>query len=299
MRRKIIFFTVFAAICPMAHADFLIRIGDIDGFGYGAAPGFRAANGGLANSTGATVLGNGNLLPDINRDGAVATGRGDDFDLRIAAEVANSSSTLGRGVSDAGGTTGSKFTDISLSTSYDASNAARSVLVGGDPTTGLIRGAGGAFPLPPSTSLPNQPGFVFRFDVDKSVLSANTTIFFNLVFGDYDVTPAQIQITSASGLARDLGLMQQNNATSDGLIQAATANLTFSDVFTDGGSVWRGSLNVDFLAPNEPYTAFDYVELSTIPLVGVPEPSSALMLGSGVTGLLIYRRWRRASRSSA
>ncbi len=171
-----------------AHAQFLIRIGDADGFGYQSAPGFRAANGGPANRDGLGILGNRDFLPDINRDGQTASGRGDDFDLRTANEIANTALTGGFGVTNTTGTLGSKFTDISLSTSYDTSSAAKSVLIGGNPNTGLIRGAGGAFPSPPASSLPNQPGFVFHFNVDKTALSSSSSIFFNLVFGDYDVT---------------------------------------------------------------------------------------------------------------
>ena len=77
----------------------------------------------------------------------------------------------------------------------------------------------------------------------------------------FDVRPARVRITGSGGVTEVIGLMRQNRD-ANGLIQAATADLDFDDVFTDGGSVWRGSLNVDFLAPNEPYTAFDYVELS-------------------------------------
>src|SRR5262245_47547031 len=102
-----------------ARADLIVRIGDVDGFGYGAAPGFRAANGGPANAHNDAVLSNRDFLPDINRNGSVATGSGDDFDLRSTAEVQNTGNGLGAGVSNAAGTTGSKFTDISLSTSYD------------------------------------------------------------------------------------------------------------------------------------------------------------------------------------
>jgi hypothetical protein len=130
------------------------------------------------------VLTNRDFLPDINRDGAVATGRGDDFDLRSAAEINNTGNVFGAGVTNTAGTTGSNFTDISLSTSYDSSSAANKVLIGGNPNTGLTFGAGGPFPSPPSSVLPNQPGFVFSFDINKANLAAQTPIFFNMVFGD-------------------------------------------------------------------------------------------------------------------
>jgi hypothetical protein len=288
-----------AASPSNAHGDMLVQIGDIDGFGYGAAPGFRAANGGLANAHGDALLTNKDFLPDINRDGAVATGRGDDFDLRSSLEVANKNNFLGTGVSNAGGTTGSKYTDISLSTSYDASAAADKVLIGGNPNTGLVFGPGGPFPTGrSSTQLPNQPGFVFSFDVSKVNLASQTPIFFNLVFGDYDVVPASIVITRGDGSTKTL-IVNTQPKSEDGLIQAATASLTFNDVFKDGGSVWNGSLKVDFIAPNEPYTAFDYVELSTKPLVA-PEPGSLALVAIGLVGagMIRLRRRRGLARSA-
>lgn len=285
----------FSLCASVARAQFLIRIGDADGFGYQSAPGFFAANGGFANRDSIGILASRDRLPDINRDGAVATGRGDDFDLRTASEIANTSLSVGNGVTNIG-TVGSKFTDISLSTSYDTSSSARTVLIGGNPNTGLIRGAGGPFPTPPASTLPNQPGFVFQFSVDKNALSSSSLIFFNLVFGDYDVVPADIQLTKANNSTRILNLVQQDSAVADGLIQAATATLNFGDVFTDGGSVWTGSLKVDFIAPNEPYTAFDYVELSTIPLVGVPEPGVVTLFLAGLTGAGWMFRRRQQTR---
>src|SRR5262249_55006440 len=67
MKRLSLALVVFLAVgSPRVHADVIARIGDIDGFGYGAAPGFRAANGGLANAHGDAVLTNRDFLPDIN-----------------------------------------------------------------------------------------------------------------------------------------------------------------------------------------------------------------------------------------
>lgn len=295
MKRLAICLALTAAAGVDARADLFeyIRIGDIDGFGYNNAPGFRKASGGPANIGGPGVLTNGDFLPDINRDGAVATGRGDEFDFRTAGELANTS-TSGVGVASSAGTVGSKFTDISLARTYDDRSAANRILVGGNPNDGLVFGPGGAFPMPPSDTLPNQPGFVFNFTVNKAdYVDTAAPIFFNLIFGDYDVTPASLRITRANNSTQTINLLTQGN-NQDGLIQAATAFLTFADVFSDGGSTWNGYLKIDFLAPNEPYTAFDYVELSTRQLV-VPEPSSVILTAVGAVGLVGYARRRRRS----
>ncbi len=278
-------------------ADELVRIGDIDGFGYGAATGWQAAGSGLANAGGNVVITAGDYLPDINNNGRLATGQGDDFDLRSVNEAADNLAaySAGDGVVLNSGMQGVDFTDISLSTSYGTSQAGNDVLIDptySNPLPSSSFGAGGTFPAPPPT-LPNQPGFEFNFTASKANYSSPDPIFFNLIFGDYDVTPAFIRITRADNTTRILTLMTQG-AGNDGLIQAATATLGFFDVFTDGGGlVWNGSLKVDFVANNEPYTAFDYVELSTRALVNpVPAPPT-LLLGLIGTPILAYMRARR------
>lgn len=287
--------TLFVAGSARADLEPLIRIGDKDGFGYGSAPGFRAANRGPANLDGLGILGNGDYLPDVNRDGHVQYGSHDDFDLRSSGEIAQKSVFAGSNVTNFGGTTGSQWTDISLSRSYDASSSVGQVLTGGNPVDGLRFGAGGPFP-DGASRIPNEPSFLFQFDVAKTALNANAGIYFNLIFGDYDVTPAAIRLTLADHSTKLINLRTQG-ANRDGLIQAAQADLAFDDVFRDGGSLWNGMLRVDFIAPNEPYTAFDYVELSTFPILSVPEPSSVVTLGIGlgvgVLGAAVRRRSAR------
>jgi hypothetical protein len=77
------------------------------------------------------------FLPDLNQNGAVATGNGDDFDNRVAAEIAN---TLiqGSGFTDTW-SLGAKWTDVALSTSSTLPN----------------------FPDPGGPGLPNEPFFIF------------------------------------------------------------------------------------------------------------------------------------------
>jgi choice-of-anchor A domain-containing protein len=74
--------------------------------------------------------------------------------------------------------------------------------------------------------------------------------FINLVFGDYDITPASIKI---DGTVVPL-TVQGNNQ--DGLVQRAYSTVPWSSM-TDGKVV------ITIIAPNEPYLAFDYALLDT------------------------------------
>jgi hypothetical protein len=150
------------------------------------------------------------------------------------------------------------------------------------------------FPDPSGPAVPNEPRFVYNFHVAGADISSSAVLFFNVLFGDYDVQPAKITLTFASAPTRTINLSTQTNA-QDGLIQAAFANLGFNEVFTtDNAGGWNGFLQVDFDAPNEPFTAFDFTELSTTP-ISVPEPMSMVLLGAGLVGVFANGR-RRASR---
>jgi len=253
-----------------------IRIGDQDGFGYTNTAALVRATG-APHTTAADTNGNNRLeqteyLPDLNKDGSVATGSGDDFDNRSAAEKANTAATGGNGFTD-NGSSGSKWTDISLSTSF----------------------TGPDFPDPSGPAVPNQPTFIYDFHVDGSAILTTTQLFFNLIFGDYDVTPANINLTFASAASRTVNLtVQPGNG--DGLIQAASALLNFNEVFTtDGSGGWDGFLKVDFIAPNEPYTAFDFTELSVTQISSnpVPVPPTLPLVGVALLALGYSRRHRR------
>jgi len=261
-----------------------LRIGDRDGFGYNPA-GLVNSNGAAADTDADGILEPTEYLPDLNADGETQYSKGDDFDNRSAAEVANTA-VSGAGFTD-NGTTGSKFTDISLSQSYDTSSAASQVYDNG------VYGTGGAFPMPPSNTLPNQPGFVFDFFVATADVVAGTDVFFNMIFGDYDVSPANILFTRADTTTFTLGVTTQPGA-QDGLIQAATATLNFADVFTATGGGYDGYLEVDFVAPSEPYTAFDVVNLSPIEgIPAIPLPAAAWMGFSLLGSLGAVRGLRR------
>lgn len=263
-----------------------IRIGDQDGFGYDADPNFASltGDGGAADRNSDGHLGPNDVLPSLNGDSVVATGSGDDFDNR------NGEGISGSGFTDLG-TSGEQFTDISLSTSYDASSAAGNVYNANTGTSG----SGGAFPSGSSSTLSNQPGFVFSFLVGDADIVEGNDVYFNMVFGDYDVSPASIDF-SYVGSSETLGVTPQNNGPDDGLIQGSFATLDFYDVFTWNGSDWEGYVEVDFDAPREPYTAFDYVELSIDPLVvDVPEPGTLMLLLGGLGALLTRRRFGGSS----
>lgn len=230
-----------------------VRIGDFDGFGWGNGAGLTAANGGPCNIDGAGFLNAGDYLPDMNGNGSTATGSGDDWDNRSAAEFGGAFVTA-VGASDAGGTTGSEYTDVTISNSYSQ-----------DPGT--------------------WPGFVFDFYVEGTDIAVGTDVYVNTMFADYDVTPAKITYTRADGTSFDAPLTAQGSG-DDGLIQVAFATIPFSDVFTAEGTGYRASLRVDYVAPNEPYLAFNFAEVSVDP---IPEPTSLTLLALGALGLLRRR----------
>ena len=83
-----------------------IQIGDVDSFGFNASdPSLQNVAGDQIDLNGDGVLGVDEALPSLDGNSSVATGSGDDFDNRSAAEKADDAA---------------KWTDVSLSTSFDA-----------------------------------------------------------------------------------------------------------------------------------------------------------------------------------
>jgi hypothetical protein len=122
--------------------------------------------------------------------------------------------------------------------------------------------------------------FTFTFaapapgDVDFGVDRA-----FHIVFGDYDVFPAAIDL---DGIVVPLVLQGGGQ---DGLIQLATADVPFA-LLIDGQLIAR------IIAPTEPYLAVDYAELVGADVAPVPEPASMGLMLLGAAGLLLNGRGR-------
>jgi hypothetical protein len=275
--------TAYAAVPAYAAPFEYIRIGDLDGFGYTPTAGLKAANGANADTNGNNLLQQTEFLPDRNQNGITATGQGDDFNNRTAAEVGNTFLQIIGATNIA--STGSKWTDLSLSTSYDVTFPNN--LTNSDPLDD--------FPDPAGDNLPNEPRFYYEFFVATGDIDPSSPLYFNLIFGDYDVSPANVKITRTNGTQFTVPLTLQPG-TQDGLIQAAYTTLGFSDVFTATTGGWNGKLTVDFVAPNEPYTAFDFAELGTTQISFTPVPagpSVALLLAALGLGAALGRRARR------
>jgi hypothetical protein len=73
---------------------------------------------------------------------------------------------------------------------------------------------------------------VFDFTVHADAIVRRTEMFFNLVFGDYDIDPAVVFVRFKDAPARVLRIPNQRFRNVDGLIQARTSRLPFNDVFT-------------------------------------------------------------------
>lgn len=185
-----------------------IRIGDIDGFGFSPTRGLARPVLGVGPGP-ADTNDNGRLepeefLPDLNADGGVWYRGDDNFDNRSNDERANTGHAC-QGCRAVGAATGgSRWTDLALSPTATA----------------------GDWPDINGPAMPNSSAFVFDFTVTRGDITPGGTIFFNLVFGDYDIDPAVVRVRFAKAAPRILRIPNQQIRGLDGLIQVRTANVT-------------------------------------------------------------------------
>ena len=212
--------TAFAATLSAAAAQAepfdYVRIGDNDGFGFAnmahlvrAVPGPETFP---ADSDGDGRLGENEFLPDLNRDGGVAVMSQDNFDNRSADEIADAERSCVGCLSIGDRTRGSIWTDLSLSASAPPDN----------------------WPDADGPQTPNNAVFVFEFTVGRDDIPEHSPIFFNLVFGDYDIDPALIGVQLRDRTVRTLSLANQGPL--DGLIQGRSTVLEFDEVWAAAGT---------------------------------------------------------------
>ena len=278
--------TTIALTAPilLASAAFdSIRIGDMDGFGFGTGTepcGSEACwpfgspwywvqdDGGLCsgfmlinaaglpvNVDGADTLTEGDSLPDLDCAGSYQYSS-DEFDNREPAEITGGSYGTYVEVSGATdlGSDGSGWTDVCVAGFSLA--WADCVL---EPTTG------------PDICDAGHPGFIFDFSAPDADPAA--PVYFNVVLADFDIASDSdtITITTGSGdvITRMLTTESSNTgAATDGRIQRATAAIDFEMVFPgwSSGST-DGYVEISFDLPLDPFVAYDYAELSITPLV--------------------------------
>ena len=376
---------IVSAVPAQAAGFTAIRIGDVDGFGYGYGTGYKAANGFSVNVDGQGLLGNGDFIPDLNQNGKMATYQGDGFDRRTVLEVGDNYLT-GSGFTNKG-SRGSQFTDLSLSTSSldgffgitpltvqkqallterqttqtqinelntriqsvnsdlaplwterkelltqrqavqadinqlnieienlksqnqnqsqidtlkvqtrellaqrrdinaqinavndqtrlflaqkGSLNIRKQELVTQKKTIQADINALGTqiAQLRSANALDGskipQPAFTFDFSVSSGDIVEESLLYLNLLFADYDVKDAEIKFTTANGSFTRQLTKKKNKEGYDGWVESAFVELDFSDVFTPSQDGFDGFLKAEVIAPDEPYLAFDFAELSS------------------------------------
>ncbi len=241
-RLSVVFTACLMLLLAQAASAVTITIGDVDGFGFVNPNSWENAQGGSPDTNGNGIIEDGEFLPDLDDDGHVWVTGSDEFDNRSAAEIA--------------ATDGAQWTDVSLENYFDHNGA-------------------GTFGLHPA----DDALFTFTFtaptlgDSDYGV-----DHFINLIFGDYDVSPASILVDGVN-----VALTTQPPG-QDGLVQLAYATVAWADMLD-------GEVIIDLYAPSEPYVAIDYAYLHTEATAApIPGPSSILLLLLGLAGIRLSRR---------
>lgn len=290
-------------IVNVRQPDFFVRLGDEDAFGFRNIGNYYASFGGPCDTDGNGLLGPGEFMPNIdggpNRKSACRTGGKDDFCNRDDAELSDSAN-YSNGCVVHVGTTGSKYTDVALSTSWDNSlkiSKSKGFYynhVGKDhdgrmhtiPGRTYEQIAAAGFPDGgASRNRPNMPGLVVDCKINQPTLAklrrnnSNKfgSIFVNILAADWDVPPFKLVITNANGDSYTYPITRQSNAKGeDGMVQAGFVTLSMNDFCDSDGNFF---LQANFEAPNEPYITIDYLEVSTKQITLEPDQNELYVTG--------------------
>ena len=283
--------------------DFFVRLGDEDAFGFSNIGNYYASFGGACDTDGNGLLGPGEFMPNIDGGpgikSACRTGGRDDFCNRDNAELSDTAN-YSNGCVVHVGTTGSKYTDVALSTSWDNSlskskskgfyynhagkdHDGRMHTIAGR-TYEQIKAAG--FPDGGSSrNRPNMPGLIVDCKISAGTLAKlsrnnGTTfgsVFVNILAADWDVPPFKLVITNANGDSYTYPITRQSNAKGeDGMVQAGFVTLSMNDFCDSDGNFF---LQANFEAPNEPYITIDYLEVSTKQIALEPDQNELYVTG--------------------
>lgn len=230
MKKVMLFSILFGLMVFLSCIDVYavsVVIGDKDGFGYTNVSSLLGFDGLPADRNGDGILGAGDVLPDINHDGAmqILSGEiGDVFD--------------NRSVSEKDPLNGARWTDITLS-AYAVQMHAQ-------------------FP-----QLYNPPGiaddsfFTFTFDVPSpGSEDYGRSHYVSFLYGDYDVEPMYAVV---EGQQVVLSGNSSAGTFEDGLIWRAYFEIPWEDMLD-------GVVTIEIIAPNEPFIAFDYAQLALSPI---------------------------------